>query len=278
MKKILFFVLPMLIVALYVSAFSEQPRAECEICGMWIDQYMGTRHVITLKDGTLKSFCSLVCTAKYLKKHKGDVKKIEVADFLTEKLVCADNAFYLEESDIPAVMSYISRVAFAEKSDAEKFQKEHGGRVITFNEALKNQLPGSGAEKKPIEVKSRDKCPVCGMFVAKYPKWVAQIIFKDSSYDVFDGAKDMFKYYHNMSKYNPSKKKSDIIAIYVTEYYSTKLMGAGKVYFIKGSNVYGPMGKELIPIAKEGWAKEFLKDHKGERILRFNEVKVEDLK
>ena len=47
-------------------------------------------------------------------------------------------------------------------------------------------------ERKPIKISARDKCPVCGMFVAKYPDWAAQIIFKDGSYAVFDGPKDMF--------------------------------------------------------------------------------------
>ncbi len=31
-------------------------------------------------------------------------------------------------------------------------------------------------EVKPIKPSPKDKCPVCGMFVAKYPKWVAEIV------------------------------------------------------------------------------------------------------
>ncbi|MBI5188796.1 MAG: nitrous oxide reductase accessory protein NosL [Nitrospirae bacterium] len=177
-------------------------------------------------------------------------------------------------------MSYISRIAFSTRGKAEKFQKKHGGKIITFEQAFKNQLsnPSSDVEKKPVEVKPRDKCPVCGMFVAKYPKWIAQIIFKDDTYAVFDGAKDMFKYYFNMNKYNPSKRGSDIFAIYVTEYYSTNLMEAERLFFVQGSNIYGPMGKELIPIATEKRAMEFLNDHHGKKILRFNEVTMEELK
>src|SRR3972149_8419748 len=70
-----------------------QQREGCEICSMWIDQYMSTRHVITLKDNTTKSFCSIACTAKYLKKHKEDIKNIKVADFLTEELIDANSAY-----------------------------------------------------------------------------------------------------------------------------------------------------------------------------------------
>jgi nitrous oxide reductase accessory protein NosL len=131
---------------------------------------------------------------------------------------------------------------------------------------------------KPAELKKDDRCAVCGMFVAKYKAWVAQIIFSDSSYAAFDGPKDMFKYYLNLTKYTPSKKPSDISAIYVTEYYSAKLMDARKMFFVMGSNVPGPMGDELIPVASEEKAKEFLKDHRGKEILKFQEITADHLR
>lgn len=134
------------------------------------------------------------------------------------------------------------------------------------------------ADKKPVEVRKSDKCPVCGMFVARYKNWLAQIIFADGSYAVFDGPKDMFRYYLNVKKYNPAKKASDINNIYVTEYYSTEFMDARKVFFVQGSDANGPMGAELVPLATEAAAKAFLKDHKGSTILKFSEVTIENLK
>lgn len=134
------------------------------------------------------------------------------------------------------------------------------------------------AERKPVEVKKGDKCQVCGMLVAGYPNWISQIIFTDGAYAFFDGPKDMFRYYFNIAKYNPSKKQGDIDAMYVTEYYSAKLVEARKLFFVAGSNVDGPMGIELVPIDSIGKAKEFMKDHRGKKILKFDEVKREDLK
>src|SRR5512136_2018218 len=55
-------------------------------------------------------------------------------------------------------------------------------------------------DRKPTKPTPKDKCPVCGMFVAKYPDFLAQILFKDGSYAIFDGTKDMFKYYYNLIK------------------------------------------------------------------------------
>jgi len=133
-------------------------------------------------------------------------------------------------------------------------------------------------EQKPVKPAPKDKCPVCGMFVAKYPDFLAEIIFKDGSYAVFDGTKDMFKYYLNLNKYNPSKKRSDIDSIYVTEYYSLSLVDGLKAYYVVGSNIYGPMGKELIPLEKEEHAKEFMSDHSGKSFLRFKEVTLDVMK
>jgi copper chaperone NosL len=120
-----------------------------------------------------------------------------------------------------------------------------------------------------------DKCPVCGMFVAKYPDFVAEIAFKDGSYVVFDGAKDMLKYFLDMSKYERSRSHSDVQAIYVTNYYSMDILDAYKAFYVIGSDVYGPMGNEFIPFDKEVQAQEFMRDHKGKAIVRFNEITKE---
>ena len=128
---------------------------------------------------------------------------------------------------------------------------------------------------EPAEPSKRDKCPVCGMFVYKYPDWLAEVVFKDQTVDFFDGAKDLFKYYFNLRKYRPGRKIRDIAAVYVREYYDMKLIDARRAFFVVGSDVYGPMGHELIPFATEKDAKTFMTDHRGKRLLRFWEVTPE---
>ena len=129
-----------------------------------------------------------------------------------------------------------------------------------------------------IKPSSKDKCPVCGMFVAKYPDFVAEILFKDGSYAVFDGAKDMFKYYLELSRHNPVKTPSDIRSIYVTGYYELQPTDAAQAFYVVGSDVYGPMGRELIPFVTEGDAMEFMKDHAGKQVLRFGDITAEIIK
>ncbi len=119
---------------------------------------------------------------------------------------------------------------------------------------------------------AKDKCPVCGMFVAKYPDWVVVATFKDSTSLYFDGAKDFFTYYHNMKKYTPAKNQSSISSVTVKDYYHLKQIDAFKSSFVIGSDVYGPMGKELVPFEKPTDAQAFQKDHMGKRILQFKDV------
>jgi copper chaperone NosL len=129
-----------------------------------------------------------------------------------------------------------------------------------------------GAEQKSVKPATRDKCPVCGMFVAKYPDFIAEVLFKGGAYAVFDGTKDMFKFYLNLKKYAPARSYGDIAAIYVTDYYSLEFIDALTACYVVGSDVFGPMGKELIPFAKETDARGFMKDHKGKSLLRYKDV------
>ncbi|MFZ1576240.1 MAG: nitrous oxide reductase accessory protein NosL, partial [Chromatiaceae bacterium] len=118
-------------------------------------------------------------------------------------------------------------------------------------------------------------CPVCGMFVAKYPHWTATVLYRDGHAHHFDGAKDLFKYLFDLPKWAPGHQAEDIIAIAVIEYYGLDRIPARDAWFVIGSDVLGPMGHEFVPLASEADAQEFLRDHAGKRILRFEAVTSE---
>jgi copper chaperone NosL len=127
-----------------------------------------------------------------------------------------------------------------------------------------------GAED--ISPNRKTKCPVCGMFVEMFIDWNGKIEFKDSSVAIFDGSKCMFKYLLDIKKYDPSKNRDDIAAVWVNDYYSKSSTNALNAYYVIWSDIYGPMGHEPTPFAKEADAKKFLKEHKGKRIIRFKDV------
>lgn len=118
----------------------------------------------------------------------------------------------------------------------------------------------------------KDLCPVCGMLVSKYPHWVATIVYKDGHAHHFDGAKDMFKFWFDPPKYAAGHSREQIARIVVTDYYNLQPNDAKVAYYVIGSDVLGPMGHEFVPLATQADAQEFMKEHKGKRILRFGEV------
>jgi nitrous oxide reductase accessory protein NosL len=150
--------------------------------------------------------------------------------------------------------------------------------LLAFTFLLAGGKASASAEVVPVTASKSDKCPVCGMFVAKYPDFLAQIIFTDGSYALFDGNKDMLKYYFNLKQYNASKELSDIAAIYVTDYYSMTPADGRTAWYVVGSDVFGPMGRELIPFVHEKDAAEFMKDHSGKKMIRFDQVTTDLMK
>jgi len=90
------------------------------------------------------------------------------------------------------------------------------------------------------------------MFVAKYPDFLAEILFKDGSYAFFDGTKDMFKYYFNLKKYNPKKRLEDIDSIYVTDYYNLALIDGYQAFYVIGKRCLWADGKGAYSSGKRG--------------------------
>jgi nitrous oxide reductase accessory protein NosL len=82
----------------------------------------------------------------------------------------------------------------------------------------------------------------------------------------------MFKFLHDLAKFAPGHKSQDIAGLYVTDFYGLGKIDAKKAFYVIGSDVLGPMGHELVPLANAEDAADFMKDHKGKRLLGFDQV------
>ncbi len=121
---------------------------------------------------------------------------------------------------------------------------------------------------KSIKVPDDARCPICGMFVKNHPKWVSMIEEGNKKY-YFDGVKDMLKFIFKSNK--------EFKNIYVTDYFTTKKVDARKAYFVVGSDVYGPMGKELVAFESDEAAYNFKNDHFGKKVMLFSQLTDEVL-
>lgn len=122
-----------------------------------------------------------------------------------------------------------------------------------------------------INVPNGAKCPVCGMFVDKYPKWAAEIQI-DGHTHYFDGIKDMMKFYFEPAAYHKKATRAMITSILVSDYYTLDAIKAQEAWYVIGSNVYGPMGNELIPFKTKKDAETFKRDHFAKEVITFDQI------
>jgi len=122
---------------------------------------------------------------------------------------------------------------------------------------------------KHIDVPTKAKCPVCGMFVSKYPKWAAFMQVNGKKY-YFDGVKDMMKYYIFDGDFPYDRK--NISEITVSDYYTLEEISAKEAFYVLDSDVFGPMGRELIPFKSKKSAQAFMDDHNGKAMVKFDEI------
>ena len=143
--------------------------------------------------------------------------------------------------------------------------------ILNFKQ---HQHSDGQSEAQVIPVPKDEKCPVCGMFVYKYPRWVAvlDININDQSKKLyFDGVKDLMKFYQAPQKWG-KYAEVEFKGILVTDYYRQTALNGQKAVYVIGSDILGPMGHELIPFELESQAEVFLNDHGGSRIIKFNEI------
>lgn len=111
---------------------------DCLQCGMDRDKLSHSRMLITYADGTKVGTCSLACVATEQKKNPGKkISSIKVADYYTKELIPAGKAVWVIGGKKAGVMTSVAKWAFGTRKDAEKFTKVNGGKIVTFDEAMK---------------------------------------------------------------------------------------------------------------------------------------------
>ena len=109
------------------------------------------------------------------------------------------------------------------------------------------------------------RCPVCGMYPARAPNWAAQIIFLDGDAQFFDSPVSLFMYLKDVARFTPGRSADDIVARYVTDFNSRRMLDARTAFYVVGSSAKGPMRAGNLPaFASEQTAREFAAQSGGE--------------
>ena len=127
------------------------------------------------------------------------------------------------------------------------------------------QLPEIGAELR---------CPVCGGHPAEQPRRQCQIIMGDGRQIAFDSGKDLFSYLQLMDRYGYARQQSkgkDLSEVWVRDYNSGVWLDGRAAWYVAGSEVRGPGGKEIIPFTDRSGAEDFSRIHGG-KVVDFTRV------
>jgi nitrous oxide reductase accessory protein NosL len=126
-------------VAVYAETLPDiQAHKNCKYCGMDREKFAHSRMLTEYSDGSSFGSCSIHCTAIDLAQtFDKQPKAIMVADYNQKNLIDAEKASWVIGGKKPGVMTKTAKWAFADKKDAEAFIKENGGKLATFEDAMK---------------------------------------------------------------------------------------------------------------------------------------------
>lgn len=140
------------------------------------------------------------------------------------------------------------------------------------------EMPAAQATvQSPQVISDNIGCGKCGMYPARYPKWQTQIVMKDGSMIPFDGCKCLFGFMFQMGQPDTKHTTADVAAVWVKDFYSGDWIPATDAYYVVGSDVMGPMGKELIPFGSHADAMAFQKENGG-ILAEYDTTSMETLK
>ena len=111
-----------------------ESKMYCPTCGMTLPMFYKTNHAADV-DGKTTQFCSIHCLAETMAEG-AKVTNVKVVDNTTLEFIDVIKAWYVFGSSKPGTMSMTSKYAFGSKSDAQKFAKENGGKVMTYYDVL----------------------------------------------------------------------------------------------------------------------------------------------
>jgi nitrous oxide reductase accessory protein NosL len=130
--------------------------SSCKFCGMDREKFAHSRMLIEYDDGTAEGTCSLHCAAiDLILKIDKTPKATRVGDYGTKSLIDAEKAFWVIGGSKMGVMTKRAKWAFEKKGDAETFVKENGGKLASFDEAIKAAYDDIYEDTKMIREKRK---------------------------------------------------------------------------------------------------------------------------
>ncbi len=109
----------------------------CAMCSTPLEGHEKTTITIMTRNKKRLVACCAHCGLLMLHKLKDKAIRAVTPDYKTGQLINVQNAHYVVDNDL-VVCCFPSTITFARKADAQAFQKQHKGAVMTYSKALAN--------------------------------------------------------------------------------------------------------------------------------------------
>ena len=110
-----------------------------------------------------------------------------------------------------------------------------------------------------------ERCAKCGMVVDAAPRWIAGLKSSARRQRRFCSPGCMLHFLRSPD----GEGASDA---WVIEYYGQKRVPANQAFFVSGSDVIGPMGKSLVPVAGLEASERFRREHRGAAVFTLDQL------
>lgn len=261
-------------------------KGQCPNCGMV--RAMWARTWVAFENAEGKSeACSLHCLADVALKSGERPHHVQVALYeRPEAMHPAEGAFFVVGSRARGTMTPQSKIAFGTQEAAARFSRSCGGQVASFETAFtlarqgvpqENEMIAGNRLKKKKIIEPRDnqeRCPVCEMYPARYPRHKSQIHTRDQTIYHFCSTQCLFAFLADSAKY--AGRPVEPFLLWVVDYETQAWISARTAYYVVGSSKQGPMGGEALVFDHRARAETFARQHGG-RVMLFGAVTPEKI-
>ncbi|MFC1642983.1 nitrous oxide reductase accessory protein NosL [Myxococcota bacterium] len=129
-------------------------------------------------------------------------------------------------------------------------------------------------EEGVLQPRTHDRCPVCAMRITADKKLASAIELQDRTTYYFCGTSCLLKtWLHPESLLGVPR--SEIRRVVTRNYFTGQPLDAFQALWIAGSDVVGPMGPSIVPVADADAAQTFRRRHGAQHEFRLQELTTE---
>lgn len=141
----------------------------------------------------------------------------------------------------------------------------------TTQRAAATPAPKGFDDQGRPQISEADRCAVCGMSVAMFPKFGSAIETQDKKAYHFCNPGCMLRAW-TWPERHLGHDHAHLGRAVVPDYFTGEFIDASEARFVSGSDVLGPMGPAPVPLATEEDVKTFKARHGGDRTFRLKEL------